>query len=237
MTENGLAVRDTAAIVDRLVTVGDVGKMTAEERVKYYAQTCESLGLNPLTRPFEFLSLQGKTVMYVRKDATDQLRKVHKVAITIAGRSTENDVHVVIARASTPDGRTDESVGAVPIGGLKGEQLANALMKAETKAKRRVTLSICGLGMLDETELDTIPGAKPIVEAVPEQAAAALLTVEEFNGMLSDYIARIGGAKDIKALTAIYAEMTHDARLPGWVRAKVQEECTAQRKKLEGKAA
>jgi hypothetical protein len=39
-------------------------------------------------------------------------------------------------------------------------------MKCETKAKRRVTLSICGLGMLDEAELDTVNagfGGKPQV--------------------------------------------------------------------------
>src|SRR5574343_296815 len=36
------------------------------------------------------------------------------------------------------------------------------MMKAETKAKRRVTLSICGLGMLDETETATIQDAKPV---------------------------------------------------------------------------
>jgi hypothetical protein len=30
-------------------------------------------------------------------------------------------------------------------------------MKAETKAKRRVTLSICGLGMLDESEVESLP--------------------------------------------------------------------------------
>jgi hypothetical protein len=30
-------------------------------------------------------------------------------------------------------------------------------MGAETKAKRRVTLSLCGLGMLDESETDTMP--------------------------------------------------------------------------------
>jgi hypothetical protein len=46
--------------------------------------------------------------------------------------------------------------------GLKGDALANALMKAETKSKRRVTLSICGLGMLDETEVDTIPDARKV---------------------------------------------------------------------------
>ena len=35
-------------------------------------------------------------------------------------------------------------------------------MKAETKAKRRVTLSICGMGWLDESEIESIPNAKPV---------------------------------------------------------------------------
>lgn len=68
---------------------------------------------------------------------------------------------VVTARAQTIDGRDDESTGAVSIQGLKGEALANAIMKSETKAKRRVTLSICGLSGLDESEIDSIPGARP----------------------------------------------------------------------------
>ena len=38
-------------------------------------------------------------------------------------------------------------------------------MKAETKAKRRVTLSLCGLGILDETEIDTVPPGGDIVDA------------------------------------------------------------------------
>jgi hypothetical protein len=79
------------------------------------------------------------------------------VAIVIVTREKLEDVYVVTARATLPTGRTDESVGAVTIAGLKGEALANAYMKCETKAKRRVTLSIVGLGMLDETELETIP--------------------------------------------------------------------------------
>src|SRR5260370_32382559 len=73
---------------------------------------------------------------------------------------TQEDVYIVRARATMPDGRTDESLGAVSLAGLEGEALANALMKAETKAKRRVALSICGLGMLDETEVETLPSAR-----------------------------------------------------------------------------
>jgi hypothetical protein len=70
-------------------------------------------------------------------------------------------------------------MGAVSIAGLKGDALVNATLKAITKAKRRVTLSICGLGMLDETEIDTIQDAKvvddPVKEApAPSQKVSAL---------------------------------------------------------------
>jgi hypothetical protein len=78
-----------------------------------------------------------------------------------------SDIYVVTARAKDRQGREDESTGAVTVGNLRGDALANALMKAETKAKRRVTLSIAGLGWLDETELETIPQSRP--GAAPEQ--------------------------------------------------------------------
>ncbi len=37
-----------------------------------------------------------------------------------------------------------------------GVSLANAVMEAETKSKRRVALSICRLAFLDETEVDSM---------------------------------------------------------------------------------
>jgi hypothetical protein len=52
--------------------------------------------------------------------------------------------------------------------GLAGESLCNALMKASTKAKRRAVLAVCGLGMLDESELDTVAGARPETSEVSE---------------------------------------------------------------------
>jgi hypothetical protein len=66
-------------------------------------------------------------------------------------------VYLVSVRCTGKDGRSSENQGAVDISGLSGEKLANALMKATTKAIRRTVLAHCGLGMLDETELDTIP--------------------------------------------------------------------------------
>jgi hypothetical protein len=144
------------------IAQGDLKGMTPEEREAYYLEVCTSLGLNPSTRPFDFLTLNGKLVLYARKDATDQIRKLHGVSITELTHELVEDVLIVTAAAQDASGRRDISKGAVSLAGLKGEALANAYMKAESKAKRRVTLSLCGLGMLDEGEIETIPGATPL---------------------------------------------------------------------------
>ena len=150
-----------SSVIESVITAGDLSRLEPIQRVNYYTAVCQSVGLNPLTKPFEYITLNGKMVLYARKDATDQLRDIRKVSITRLERERIDSVYVVTAYAQTVDGRTDSSMGAVNIEGLKGDALANALMKSETKAKRRVTLSICGLGMLDETELGTIPDARP----------------------------------------------------------------------------
>lgn len=151
-----------AEAVESAMLVGDLSKLTAEQRVSYYKKVCDSMGLNPLTRPFDYINLNGKLTLYAKRDAADQLRKRDGISVTIQSRETIGDVYVVTAHAQTPDGRTDESIGAVNTKGLTGDALANALMKAETKSKRRVTLSICGLGWLDETEVETVPAAQVV---------------------------------------------------------------------------
>lgn len=150
------------AIIEQVITAGDLAKLSPQQRANYYGNVCQSLGLNPYTRPFEYISLNGKLTLYARKDATDQLRSLRKVSIEIVSRDTVGGLYVVTARASLPDGRTDEEIGAVSVAGLNGEALANAMMKASTKAKRRVTLSVCGLGWLDESEADSIPDARHV---------------------------------------------------------------------------
>lgn len=155
---------ELASVVESVVIQGDLARLKPEERVSYYRSVCESLGLNPLTKPFEYLILNNRLTLYARKDATDQLRASRGISVEITGREFLADagLYVVTARAVAKDGRTDESVGAVSVKGLQGESLANALMKAETKAKRRVTLSVAGLGWLDETEAAAIPDARPV---------------------------------------------------------------------------
>lgn len=155
-----LAERNDATAIEQLLVQGDLKSLSPDQRVQYYNRLCDSLGLNPLTRPFEYLSLSGKLTLYAKKDATEQLRKIHGVSIIKLERDLIDGVFIVTAYARDLDGREDSATGAVPIEGLKGEPRANAIMKAETKAKRRVTLSICGLGLLDETEVESIPNAR-----------------------------------------------------------------------------
>jgi hypothetical protein len=143
-------------VMEKVVIGGDLSELNAAQRADYYTAVCRSLGLNPLTKPFEFLTLNGKLRLYALRDCADQLRRLHGISIYIANRERMGDIYIVTARAKYRTGREDESTGAVPLGNLKGDALCNALMKGETKAKRRVTLSIAGLGWLDETELDTI---------------------------------------------------------------------------------
>jgi hypothetical protein len=149
-------------IVEQVVIGGDLARLTPAQRVEYYRAVCDSLGLNPLTRPFEYLRLSDRLTLYAKREATDQLRRLYGVSVEITAREAQGDLYVVTARARTPDGRVDEATGAVSLAGLSGANLANAYMRAETKAKRRVTLSICGLGWLDESEVDSVAVARPV---------------------------------------------------------------------------
>ena len=150
----------SAQTLEHVLATGDLSKLTPPQRLEYYTATCRSLGLNPLTRPFRFLSLNNQIQMYATRDCTDQLRKIQGITLHVVDKQIDGDLFIVTVRARTKDGREDEDIGAVTLGQLRGESRANALMKGLTKAKRRVTLSVCGLGLTDEAELDTMPGAQ-----------------------------------------------------------------------------
>jgi hypothetical protein len=149
-------------VIERVIASGDIAKMDPQARVAFYWRTCESLGLNPLTQPFSYLNLDGKIVLYARKDATEQLRRVNRVSVfALTEKESEDGTFTVTAQGRLPDGREDAATGIVFIKGLSGQALANAKMKAETKAKRRLTLSLVGLGFMDESEVEGL--GEPVV--------------------------------------------------------------------------
>lgn len=157
-----MTIPATISPIENALVRGDLATLSPEERAEYYKSVCKSLGLNPLTRPFDYIVLNGKLTLYARRDAADQLRRNRAISLEIVSRRLEDDILTVHVKASGPDGRRDEDYGAVYMpASLKGEARANLELKAVTKAKRRATLSICGLGWLDETEVADVPQAVP----------------------------------------------------------------------------
>lgn len=190
-------------ILSSLILNGDISKLNPSQRVEYVTKLCERVGVDPLTQPFKILELQGKEVLYADKGCTQQLCKVYGISTEVTKKEKIEDVYVVTVRAIDKNGRFTDEDGAVCISEpetiklkegtwpngkpkyvnkpnpnvgkiLKGDNLCNALMKAVTKAKRRSVLAFCGLGMLDETEIETIPNAQiidsEIGSTVPKKA-------------------------------------------------------------------
>lgn len=158
---NEVAAPNGHTDLDRVMLTGDLSTITPKERIDYYLGVCRSVGLNPLTRPFDYIRLNGKTVLYAKRDCADQLRAKHNISIEIVDRKIANGLLTIHVRASMPDGRRDEDIGVVPWPeNISPADASNLLMKCVTKAKRRVTLSIRGLGLLDESEVVDVPGAE-----------------------------------------------------------------------------
>jgi len=171
-----------ASALERVLVAGDLAGLSELQRIEYYKAVCESLGLNPLTRPFEYLRLNGRLVLYATRSAADQLRAIHGISILDVRIEQKDDLVIVTVRGRNRDGREDVEIGVVSVSGLRGDALANAQMKALTKAKRRLTLSLAGLGWLDETETDSVPGA----QRVSEQQLALAPEVQELRQQLAE---------------------------------------------------
>ena len=149
------------AMMEKVVVGGDLASLSPGERLDYYRNVCESLGLNPLTRPFQYIKLNGMLRLYATKDCTEQLARIHKVSFHLSDGQIIDDIYIIKAEAQQ-EFRVASATGAVSIAGLAGEAKANAFMKAETKACRRATLRLIGLGWLDESETESIPNAQRV---------------------------------------------------------------------------
>ena len=173
--------QDEAILADealwRVVSSGDLKGLTDSQKTQFYHYKCRQLGVDPSQQPFAYMDQQGRKILYATKNLTDQLRAIngvtfHSIVFTDDG---ENFIYEGFAR--TRDGREDYDIGITHYGKLVGEAKTNARMKALTKFKRRVTLSVCGAGALDETEAESIPGAV-LRSAGPMSAPAPVVTMQ-----------------------------------------------------------
>lgn len=166
------AQREAAAgALAHVLGTGDLYQLTNQQRVEHYLSLCRSLSLNPLSRPFEWIEFaepdgQKKLELYLRSAGADQLLRLHYIRVRVIRRDNVGELHVVEVEGTTPTGRTGTASKYVPLTGrsnngtyrLSGIRLANAYMKAETGARRRLALAMIGLAA--PPDLDERSGAR-----------------------------------------------------------------------------
>ena len=200
MPKGEVAVIDPT-IIESIVTKGDLSGLNQVQKVQYYNYRCKQIGLDPSAKPFDLLNLSGKQVLYANAGATQQLCNIHRLSTQITGKERVDDIYIVSVRVTGADGRVSENQGAVSVSGLKGDALANAVLKCTTKAIRRSVLAHCGLGMLDETEVETIPNAYKVdltnsVQAIAQTPAPETILEELDKPAITDWPMMVPGADE-----------------------------------------
>lgn len=144
-----------------IAQAGDFSRMGMTERSMFLWKFAERMKLNPLTKPFDLIPLNGKLTLYANRGCADQLSMMHGLSIEIVEEVMDEERQTFTVKVKVSDqksGRFDYNIGSVGTAQLQGEAMANARMKAYTKAKRRAILSFLGFGFLDELEVESIRG-------------------------------------------------------------------------------
>src|SRR5215475_11754079 len=81
-------------VLEQVLIGGDLSGLTPQQRADYYGAVCRALGLNPLTKPFEYLTLNGKLRLYALRDCADQLRRLHGISIYITNWERLGDIYI-----------------------------------------------------------------------------------------------------------------------------------------------
>lgn len=140
-------------LLAKIVQSGNLGLLSESDRLIYYFSYCRQLGLNPLSRPFDYIEDNGKISLYPNAQAASQLRDKRNVSTRILKEECllNGDIYSVLVEARIGD-RTEQATGKVSLSGLSGKHKANAMKKAETQARRRATLAIVGLDAIGDED-------------------------------------------------------------------------------------
>jgi len=160
----------TDTLLSKIVQSGNLAYLSESDRLIYYFSYCKQLGLNPLSRPFDYIS-EGegdklKITLYPNTIAASQLRDSRNVSTRIVKEEIllDGEIYSVLVEARIGD-RTEEATGKVGIKTdrygkpLNSEAKAKAMKKAESQARRRATLAIVGLDVIGASFADGGKGA------------------------------------------------------------------------------
>lgn len=148
----------------KLFQCDDWGQLSEPEFSTRYISLCDSLELDFRQKPFEMLRYpDGRYGPYIPARTSFTLAAKHCVSTRYERHTLVRDEYTVVMTAfgETGDGYHEVTrQGTVSLRGRQGQDRANGMMHAETKASRRAILAFLKLGFLDESEVRDIEGAE-----------------------------------------------------------------------------
>jgi hypothetical protein len=196
--------------VEQALLIGDISQMSDEVRIAYYIATCRSVGLNPLTKPFQALKGDdGKISLYPDKGCAEQLRKLHRVSCKVISREFLDDLYIVTVRATTPDGREEESQGVVPIAKTVGS------WEQTREGKRYFKTSVDAQGREMTAPLSVAERAAAIMRAECVPLDSEILTREGWKTheqvIIGEEVLAYDVEKDVCQWTPLLNVTVHDS--------------------------
>ena len=166
-------------IADFLIT-GNLASFSKEKQIELMVNICKEVGVSPVLRPLQLINFQGKSIWYLSASGAEAIAsKLGIVIETIEEKELlDKGVAMIKVKGTLPSGRTDTATAYLSIGStnlkgetttLKGEAYANAMMKLESKARRRLIVRLAGLKdeyVPEENEVET---KELVAEALPEK--------------------------------------------------------------------
>jgi hypothetical protein len=155
----------------KFVPMYDLDRLSKEELQQYYLDACQFHGVPPELNVLAFTYMDSgdgarRRVLYAKKGATDIIRERLGISVADLRKEIFNGTLTYTCFGKNKDGRFEIAVGASYIDGLTGRALEVAIMVAQTRAIRRMTLQFAGAGLIDETELQADSKTTDVKEAL-----------------------------------------------------------------------
>lgn len=162
----------------------DLESLNEQQRQEYVRAVCSHMGVPPELNlvMLTYLDEDGdgprRLVAYAKRGATEIIRNNRGINIINLAHQPVNGSIVFTATAKDSTGRQEMSTGSKWIKDLTGKELDDAIMTAQTRACRRVTLQFVGAGVLDESEVNPNRPVQTKETAFTSMAVAPQPTVQ-----------------------------------------------------------
>lgn len=146
-------------MTDSFIPMYDLESLNDQQRQDYIRNVCRHMGVPDNLNLVALTYVDdgegpSRLVSYAKRGATENVRNTLDIKITSLTNQMIGGSIVFTATAVSGKGRQEISTGSKFIDGLTGTALDDAIMTAQTRALRRVTLQFIGAGVLDESEVN-----------------------------------------------------------------------------------